>query len=49
MQSDMMDVEQLAVYLQTMMTGLKVSGMLVKDREELLSVVEMTLQNLTKE
>ena len=41
--------EQLAVYLQTVMTGLKVTGMLTKDRKELQSIVEITLLNLTKE
>ena len=41
--------EQLAVYLQTVMTGLKVTGMLTKDRKELQSVVEISLLNLTKE
>jgi len=40
--------EQLAVYLQTIMTGIKVTGMLSKDQQELQSVVEITLQNLTK-
>jgi TetR/AcrR family transcriptional repressor of nem operon len=43
------DPTQLAVYLQTVMTGLKVSGMLAKDAEELQSVIDLTIQNLTKE
>ena len=42
------DPTQLAVYLQTIMTGLKVSGMLAKDPKELLSVIDLTIQNLTK-
>lgn len=43
------DPTQLAVYLQTVMTGLKVSGMLAKDPKELLSVIDLTIQNLTKQ
>jgi len=42
------DPIQLAVYLQTVMTGLKVSGMLARDPAELLSVIDLTIQNLTK-
>jgi len=42
------DPTQLAVYLQTVMTGLKVSGMLAKDPKELQSVIDLTIQNLTK-
>jgi len=42
------DPTQLAVYLSTVMTGLKVSGMLAKDPEELQSVIDLTIQNLTK-
>ena len=42
------DPIQLAVYLQTIMTGLKVSGMLAKDPKELQSVIDLTIQNLTK-
>jgi TetR/AcrR family transcriptional repressor of nem operon len=42
------DPTELAVYLQTVMTGLKVSGMLAKDPKELQSVIELTIQNLTK-
>jgi len=43
------DPTVLAVYLQTVMTGLKVSGMLAKDPKELQSVIDLTIQNLTKE
>jgi TetR/AcrR family transcriptional regulator, transcriptional repressor for nem operon len=43
------DLNQLAIYLQTVIMGLKVSGMLVKDPEELQSVIDFTIQNLTKE
>jgi TetR/AcrR family transcriptional repressor of nem operon len=42
------DPTLLATYLQTVMTGLKVSGMLAKDPEELQSVIDLTIQNLTK-
>jgi TetR/AcrR family transcriptional repressor of nem operon len=42
------DPTQLAVFLQTVMTGLKVSGMLAKDPKELQSVIDLTIQNLTK-
>jgi len=42
------DPTQLAVYLQTVITGLKVSGMLTKDPDELQSVIDITIQNLTK-
>ncbi|MEO8886351.1 MAG: TetR/AcrR family transcriptional regulator [Mucilaginibacter sp.] len=42
------DPAQLAVYLQTVMTGLKVSGMVAKDPKELLAVIALTMQNLTK-
>jgi TetR/AcrR family transcriptional repressor of nem operon len=43
------DATQLATYLQTVITGLKVSGMLTKDPKELQSVIDITIQNLTKE
>jgi TetR/AcrR family transcriptional regulator, transcriptional repressor for nem operon len=43
------DPVHLAVYLQTVMTGLKVSGMLTKDPKELQSVIDLTIRNLTKE
>ena len=43
------DPTHLATYLQTVITGLKVSGMLTKDPKELQSVVDITIQNLTKE
>jgi TetR/AcrR family transcriptional repressor of nem operon len=39
----------LATYLQTVLTGLKVSGMLTKNPNELQSVIDLTLRNLTKE
>lgn len=42
------DPNQLAVYLQTVMTGLKVSGMLANDPAELLLVIDLTIKNLTK-
>ena len=41
--------DQLAVYLQTLMTGMKVTGMLVKDKKELKSIINVILQSLTKE
>jgi AcrR family transcriptional regulator len=43
------DPTQLAIYLQTVITGLKVSGMLTKDPKELQSVIDYTIGNLTKE
>ena len=43
------DPTQMAVYLQTVMTGLKVSGMLANNQKELQSVIDITLRNLTKE
>jgi TetR/AcrR family transcriptional repressor of nem operon len=43
------DPTQLALYLQTVITGLKVSGMLTKDPKELQSVIDITIRNLTKE
>lgn len=43
------DPNQLAVYLHTVIIGLKVSGMLAKDFKELQSVIDFTIQNLTKE
>jgi TetR/AcrR family transcriptional regulator, transcriptional repressor for nem operon len=42
------DPGQLAVYLHTVIMGLKVSGMLEKDSKELQSVIDITIQNLTK-
>jgi TetR/AcrR family transcriptional repressor of nem operon len=43
------DPNQLAVYLHTVIMGLKVSGMLAKDPKELQAVIDITIQNLTKE
>ncbi|WP_183580663.1 TetR/AcrR family transcriptional regulator [Mucilaginibacter sp. X5P1] len=42
------DSSQLAVYLHTVIMGLKVSGMLATDPKELQSVIDITIQNLTK-
>jgi TetR/AcrR family transcriptional regulator, transcriptional repressor for nem operon len=42
------DASQLAVYLHTVIMGLKVSGMLEKDSKQLQSVIDITIQNLTK-
>jgi TetR/AcrR family transcriptional regulator, transcriptional repressor for nem operon len=43
------DPNQLAVYLHTVIMGLKVSRMLEKDPKELQSVIDITIQNLAKE
>jgi len=42
------DSSQLAVYLHTVIMGLKVSSMLATDPKELQSVIDITIQNLTK-
>jgi TetR/AcrR family transcriptional repressor of nem operon len=40
------DSTHLAMYLQTVITGLKVSGMLTKDPKELQSVIDLTIRSL---
>ena len=40
------DLNQLAVYLHTIINGLKVSGVLAKDPKELKSIIDVTIQSL---